>query len=62
MISTPIVAGKFKVDDRVAHRKEGTLQGTIVSVDDPPLSVQVLWDGDDTSDFQWNEKLIRLED
>lgn len=58
MICTPIQEGTWEVGDRVVHRKDSDLLGTVVSVDDPALSVMVLWEGADEPDFQWNEKLL----
>ena len=57
----------FKVGDRVYHRKDPTLTGTVKQVEDNQLSVMVLWDlpegqyddnpilHADELDFQWRD-------
>ena len=57
----------LKPGDRVYHSKDPSLKGFVHSVDDPPYSVMVLWDGgsdwDELDlDFQWANKLVLEED
>jgi preprotein translocase subunit YajC len=60
MIPTPIRETDLCVGDRVCHRKDSGLTGTITHVDDPALSVLVQWDDGGEPDFQWCEKLQPL--
>ncbi|HZL96828.1 MAG TPA: hypothetical protein VFB99_24445 [Vicinamibacterales bacterium] len=56
------VAPPWSPGDRVVHRRDPYMTGTVSIVEKNELSVMVRWDGDDEGDFQWSNKLVPLQE
>ena len=61
----------WKLEDRVRHVKDTFRKGTIKKIEDNRLSVMIVWDdmldeynkyGDEALDFQWANKIVKIED
>lgn len=61
----PTLDGKLTIDDRVCHRKDDRLTGTVRQVEDNGSHYgdmcMVEWDGEPELDLQWCYKLVLVE-
>jgi hypothetical protein len=62
MIGQHINQVHWKVGDRVAFDREPHLPGTITHVDDPDITVEVVWDDDPESgpEVRWANRLVAV--
>jgi hypothetical protein len=51
----------ISVGDVVEHVRDPSLLGVITVVEDNGLSVMVRWDGTDSDDFQWINKVRKAD-
>jgi hypothetical protein len=52
---------RWSVGDKVSFDRDNSLVGGVVSVDDPPFTVRVRWEGDDPEpESMWANRLVSV--
>lgn len=62
MLGQARVNEDLNIGDRVAYYREPDVYGTVSHIEENRLSVLVVWDdGEGEPDFQWSDKVFKIQ-